>query len=233
MVILCLLKLGGVLLVISNLVDDGSRSASGSKVSGIVLGLVTKNDDSSGMNRVKVNFPWFNQQYESGWARVATFMSGGDRGAFFLPEVGDEVIVAFEHGDINHPYVIGSLWNGADKAPEFNSDKKNNIRKIKSRSGHEIIFDDDNNGKKEKIEIHSNSGHSITLNDSAGGEKIEIKDKSGNNSILIDSVQNAINISSKMKLSIKSTDVTIESDGMMTIKASGNLTIQGALVKIN
>lgn len=221
-----------MLLAISDLVDSSSGYDSRSKIGGIVLGLVTKNDDSSGM-KVKVKFPWFNQQYESGWARVSTFMSGGDRGAFFLPEVGDEVIIAFEHGDINHPYVIGSLWNGVDKAPEPNSNQKNNIRKIKSRSGHEIIFDDDKDGKNEKLEIKTNAGHTILLDDSSGGEKIEIKDKSGNNSIVIDSTQNSVNISSQMKLSIKSKDVTIESDGMMTIKATGNLTIQGALVKIN
>lgn len=203
------------------------------RITGVVIGIVTNNKDTEGMGRVKVKFPWRGDSDESYWARVSTLMAGKDRGAFFLPEVGDEVLVAFDHGDINHPYVIGALWNGVDTPPETNADGKNNIRKIKSRSGHEIIFDDNDEQKKEKIEIHTKAGHTIILDDSAGAEKIEIKDKTGNNSIMIDSVQNAIAISSQMKLSIKAQAIEIESGGMMSIKSSATLTIQGAIVKIN
>lgn len=203
------------------------------RITGVVIGIVTNNKDAEGMGRVKVKFPWRGDSDESYWARVSTLMAGKDRGAFFLPEVGDEVLVAFDHGDINHPYVIGALWNGVDTPPETNADGKNNIRTIKSRSGHEIIFDDNDEQKKEKIEIHTKAGHTIILDDSAGAEKIEIKDKTGNNSIMIDSVQNAIAISSQMKLSIKAQAIEIESGGMMSIKSSATLTIQGAIVKIN
>ena len=203
------------------------------RITGVVIGIVTNNKDTEGMGRVKVKFPWRGDSDESYWARVSTLMAGKDRGTFFLPEVGDEVLVAFDHGDINHPYVIGALWNGVDTPPETNADGKNNIRKIKSRSGHEIIFDDNDEQKKEKIEIHTKAGHTIILDDSAGAEKIEIKDKTGNNSIVIDSVQNAIAISSQMKISIKAQAIEIESGGMMSIKSSATLTIQGAIVKIN
>ena len=203
------------------------------QIYGVVIGIVTNNKDTEGMGRVKVKFPWRGDSDESYWARVSTLMAGKDRGSFFLPEVGDEVLVAFDHGDINHPYVIGTLWNGVDTPPETNADGKNNIRKIKSRSGHEIIFDDNDEQKKEKIEIRTKAGHTIILDDSAGAEKIEIKDKTGNNSIVIDSVQNAIAISSQMKLSIKAQAIEIESGGMMSIKSSATLTIQGAIVKIN
>ena len=221
-------------------------------IRGVVTGIVTNNKDTEGMGRVKVKFPWGEDSDESYWARIATLMAGKDIGTFFLPEVGDEVLVAFEHGDINHPYVIGALWNGVDTPPETNEDGKNNIRKIKSRSGHEIIFDDEEKKEKieintkaghaivlddsagaEKIEINTKAGHTIVLDDSAGAEKIEIKDKTGNNSILIDSIQNAITISSQMKLSIKAQAIEIESGGMMSIKSSAALTIQGAIVKIN
>ncbi|MCK4734088.1 MAG: hypothetical protein KAT65_16670, partial [Methanophagales archaeon] len=123
---------------------------------GVFIGLVTNNEDDEKRGRVKVEFPWRGNSNESNWARVATVMAGKDRGTFFLPEVDDEVLVAFDRGDINHPYVIGSLWNGVDTPPETNADGKNNIRKIKSRSGHEIIFDDNHKQKKEKIEIHTN-----------------------------------------------------------------------------
>jgi len=199
----------------------------------VVVGIVTNNQDPEEQGRVKVRFPWLADQVESQWARVASPMAGNERGIFFLPEVNDEVVVAFEQGDMNHPYVLGALWNGVDKPPETNSDGKNNIRKITSRSGHEIIFGDDSTTRKEKVEIHTKAGHRILLDDSAGQEKIEIKDRTGNNVIKMDSVQNSIDISSAMRLKIKAQTVEIEAGAMMTVKAGATLTIQGALVKIN
>jgi uncharacterized protein involved in type VI secretion and phage assembly len=250
---------------------------------GVVAGIVTNNKDPDELGRLKVKFPWFSDNNETDWVRLTTFMAGGVRGSFFLPEVGDEVLVAFEHGNINRPYVIGALWNGVDKPPETNSDGKNNIRKIKSRSGHELIFNDKEN--KENVEIHTKAGHRIFLDDASGEEKLEILDKTGNNSILIDSVENSITvsgqkkidinsgnnsiiinsdensiaissqmkieiksgsnsitidsvansiaISSQVQLSIKAQSIEIEAGGMMTIKSSGILTLQGSLVKIN
>lgn len=203
------------------------------KITGVVIGVVTDNQDNEGMGRVKVKFPWRDDGDDSYWARIASMMAGADRGAYFLPEVGDEVLVAFDHGDIHHPYILGALWNGSDPPPETNRDGKNNIRIIRSRSGHEIIFDDNAEAGQEKLEIHTNAGHKIVLDDSTGQEKIEITDKSGNNSVVIDSVQNSISIKSNMKLSIESQMIDIKSGGMMNIEATGNLMIKGAMVMIN
>lgn len=213
--------------------QESEDQETGGKIKGVAVGVVTNNKDPQGMGRVKVRFPWRENQDESHWARIATLMAGKDRGSFFLPEVGDEVLVAFEREDIRHPYVIGGLWNGQDKPPETNSDGKNNIRKIKSRSGHEIIFNDDHEAKKEKVEIHTKAGHKVVLDDAAGSEKIEVRDKSGSNFIVIDSVQNSITIESTAQLKIKSQKIDIEAGATMTLKASGALTIQGAIVKIN
>ncbi|HYN44631.1 MAG TPA: phage baseplate assembly protein V [Candidatus Limnocylindrales bacterium] len=209
----------------------GGQSAG--RTYGVAAGIVTNNQDPDGLGRVKIKFPWLSEDNETGWVRIATFMTGNERGSFFLPEVGDEVLVAFGHGDINQPYVVGALWSGKDKPPETNSDGKNNIRKLRSRSGHEIIFNDDSTTKKEKIEIHTKAKHKIILDDSAGGEKIEIVDKTGNNKIIIDSTQNSINIESTMQLKIKSQIIEIEAGGNMTIKSVGILTLSGSLVKIN
>ena len=215
-----------------NLFQDFGEE-SGDRISGVVIGIVTNNEDEEELGRVRVRFPWMGESGESYWARVATLMAGNDRGTFFLPEVGDEVLVAFDRGDINHPYVIGALWNGVDTPPETNADGKNNIRKIKSRSGHEIIFDDNHEQNSEKITIHTNAGHTILLDDSAGAEKIEIKDKTDNNKITIDSVQNSINIESAMQLKIKANVVEIEGTTSLTLKSNAALTIQGLPVKIN
>ena len=123
---------------------------------GVTIAMVTNIKDDDGLGRVKVKFPWLTDDDESPWARVMTPMAGDDRGFYFLPEVDDEVLVAFEHGDMAFPYILGSLWNGKDKPPEKNDDGENNKRFIKSRSGHMIIFDDTED--KEKFIIQDKSG---------------------------------------------------------------------------
>ncbi len=191
---------------------------------GVVIGVVSNNKDDDGLGRVKVTFPWLSEDEESNWARVATLMAGYDsqkslkRGTFFLPEVGDEVLVAFEHGDINRPYVIGALWNGVDKPPLANDDGKNNVRLIQSRSG-----------------------HVITLDDTDGSEKIEVKDKTGKNSIVWDAASNTITISTDKdialkapqgKISLDAQEVSIKSSANTTVEASGTMTVKGATVNI-
>lgn len=203
------------------------------RADGVAAAIVTNNKDPDGLGRVKIKFPWLSDQNETDWVRIATLMAGGGRGSFFLPEVGDEVLVAFQHGDINHPFVIGALWNGAAKPPESNSDGQNNLRVIRSRSGHQIIFNDDSTAKQEKVEIKTNSGHQIVLDDSAGQEKIEIKDKTGSNSIVIDSVQNSMTIKSVLQLKISAAVVEIEGTTSLSLKSNAILTVQGLPVKIN
>ena len=91
------------------------------RIYGVVVGIVTANQgDPDGLGRVKVRFPWLASDAESAWARIATLMAGNKRGSFFLPEVEDEVLVAFEHGDLRYPYILGALWNGKDKPPDTN-----------------------------------------------------------------------------------------------------------------
>ena len=176
---------------LSDTVADEDQAA---KLYGVVVGVVTNNKDPENLGRVKVKFPWLQESDESYWARIATLMAGPDRGTFFLPEVGDHVLVAFEQGDINYPFVLGALWTLKQKPPFNNADGKNNIRAIKSRSGHVIIFDDNNKEKKEKIIIKTNKGYDITLNDGAG--QILIKTRSGHRAIL-DDAKKEISINTK------------------------------------
>ncbi|MCZ7398926.1 MAG: phage baseplate assembly protein V [Candidatus Methanoperedens sp.] len=198
-----------------------------SRINGVVVGVVTDNKDPDKLGRVKVKIPRLSAEDESNWARVISFMGGKLMGGFFLPEVNDEVLVAFEYGDINIPYVIGSLWNGKDTPPLTNDDGKNNFRIIKSRSG-----------------------HVIRLDDTDGQEKIEIVDKSENNKIIIDTKEKKISIISDKdieisapngKVTIKANDfevksqasAKIEASASMDLKASGTTTIKGATVNIN
>lgn len=194
---------------------------------GVVVGIVTNNKDPDGLHRVKVRFPWLSDDVESNWARVAAPMTGKDRGTYFLPEVDDEVLVAFEHGQVDYPFVVGSLWNGRDSAPESNSDGQNNHRTIKSRSGHVLRF-----------------------NDKGGGETIEIIDKTGNNKIVIDSSRNTITIEAQSDITIKSSTgkLTMQANGIemksqmgvsvdaatgIDIKANAVVTVKGAMIRLN
>jgi uncharacterized protein involved in type VI secretion and phage assembly len=209
------------------LLDAEAREVASRRISGVVVGLVTNNKDPEGLGRVKVKFPWLSDADESDWARVAAPMAGNDRGAYFLPEVDDEVLVAFEHGDARSPYVVGALWNGKDAPPAKNDDGKNNLRLIKSRSG-----------------------HTIKLNDEDGKETIEILDKNKRNSIVIDTSENTITITSEkditlsaskgaikldaQKIEIKSSaDTKIEAGDKMDVKSGATMTIKGATVNIN
>ena len=129
------------------------------KVYGIVTGVVSNLEDPDEKGRVKVRFPWLPDEIESQWARVSSFMAGPDRGAFFRPEIDDEVVVAFDRGDVRFPVILGSLWNGQDSAPEESGSQSadNNIRIIKSRSGHKVIIDDTSDSEAIRIEdIHGN-----------------------------------------------------------------------------
>jgi uncharacterized protein involved in type VI secretion and phage assembly len=225
---------------------DVPSYARAGKIFGVVIGVVTNNQDPDKLGRVKVKFPWLDEDDESNWARVATMMAGNNRGTFFLPEVDDEVLVAFEHGNVETPYVIGGLWSGVDAPVRDNADGKNNVRVIRSRAGHEFILNDEDG--KEQVEIKTKAGHQFLLDDSSGSEKIAIVDKSGNNKIEIDSAQNSIAISAQTKITlkaqtveitadtsmtVKSTQLEISADAAATLKSSATLTIKGSLVKIN
>ncbi|ACL75861.1 phage baseplate assembly protein V [Ruminiclostridium cellulolyticum] len=221
------------------------------KVLGVMIGVVIKNDSANdsqkpGLGLVKLQIPLLGMK-ESNWARIASFMAGKERGAFFLPEVGDEVLVAFENGDVNKPFIIGALWNGKDTPPEKNSDGKNNIRVIKSRSGH--IFEFSDKSGEERILLKSSKGHIVQIDDKSGAESIQIIDKSGSNKLTISTKDNKITINSgniefsapNGKLSINAKDIEIKSSAAtkieasagIDIKASSNMTIKGATVNIN
>ena len=147
-----------------------------------------------------------------------------------MPEIKDEVLVAFDHGDVNYPYVLGSIWSSKNKPPAaksgdiVGSDKKVDHHLFKSRSGHIIDLVDKQN--EEQINLLSKSGHTIVLDDKNGKEQIMIKDKTGNNSIVIDSAKNSITI-------LCDKDLSIEAKGNISMKtASGDVSIEGKNVKI-
>ena len=133
---------------------------------GVVIAIVKNLNDPDGQGRIEVQFPWLSDSLRSSWAPVATPLAGKQRGMFFMPEVDDEVLVAFEHGSFNHPYVVGYLWNGKDIPPESDS----NNRVIVTPGGHKLRFED---GGGKKVILKSISGQTITLDDSDGSITLE------------------------------------------------------------
>lgn len=194
---------------------------------GVSIGIVTNNRDPDGLGRVKLMLPWMADNAESNWARVAAPMAGPGRGCYFLPEIDDEVLVAFEHGSPEFPYVLGGLWNGKDKPPASNADGKNDVRVITSRSG-----------------------HVIRLTDTDGAEQIEIVDKSAKNRVVLSTKDNSITITADADVVIQATngklrlsgngveitskaDVKIDAGTTLAAQAKGQTNIKGQLVNIN
>ena len=128
--------------------------------SGVVVGKVTDVNDPEKLGRIKVQYPWLSGT-QTEWVSVASIMAGGDAGAFFMPNVDDEVLLTFQHGDWDHPYVIGFVWNPVQKPPSTDPRE----RMIRSKNGHTIRFVDStpSGGTKGALIIEDAHGNTITL----------------------------------------------------------------------
>jgi len=202
---------------------EGLDPESEGTISGVASALVTSNNDPDGLGRVRLRLPW-RDGFETGWARVAAPMAGAGRGLYFLPEVGDEVLVAFVHGDMNFPYVIGSLWSSNGRPPHANEGGRNDVRAIRTRGGHTLLFDD---GEKGRVEISLAGGKSVTIDD----DGIRIDD--GSNRITLDAGAGAVTIEAKQALNLKAPKISIDASAEMEIKGGGMLSASAAMVKIN
>ena len=170
-------------------------------------------EDPDGLGRVKVTLPWSPDpdggRYE-GWARLATLFAGNDRGSWFIPDVDDEVLVAFEHGDARRPYVLGGLWNGHDRPPEAAA-RDNNKKVLRSRNGVKITLDDQDG--QEQLVLETPGGQRITLKDGPGA--VELMDSNGN-SIKLESA--GITVTASAKVTVNASQVAV-SAGLVTVDA--------------
>jgi len=146
---------------------------------GVFLATVTSLDDPERVNRVRVRLAAINgspQQEAELWARVATLFAGDDRGAFWMPDVDDEVVVAFVQGDARMPIVLGGLWNGTSRAPETLA-PDHNLTVVRSRNGTRVVLDD--TPGQERVVIETPGGNRVTLSDPAG-DLVKVEDSAGN-----------------------------------------------------
>jgi uncharacterized protein involved in type VI secretion and phage assembly len=200
------------------------------KINGVATGIVKSLKDPDGEARIQVQFPWLDKDYRSSWAPIAFPMAGKSRGMYFMPEEGDEVLVAFEQGDMDHPYIVGFLWNGVDKPPD---DEINfSVRRLRTVSGHVIEFNDDKNqiliktkGKQEilmeddpaKITISTSNEVKVELNDSPASVKIGTKP---GNTVEINDTPGNIKLAT-----VSGTQLEIGPSGITLSASAGTLTI--------
>jgi phage baseplate assembly protein V len=194
---------------------------------GVVTGKVKEVvGDEMSISRVKLELPFIADGELSGWARVAVPMAGSSYGTYFIPNVDDEVLVAFEQGDVNTPYVLGCLWNASARPPVPSPADQHWM--IKTKSGNMIDIAEE----PASITIETPDGQKIKM--SSEGIKIE----TGESSIELtsDSVTikgPTLKLEGDTEINISAPKVTIKSDGVMSVESSGVCNIKGSLVNIN
>ncbi len=197
------------------IIDARVPSGLGGRWYGVYPALVSDIKDPDRQGRVNVTLPWApdtdGKQYST-WARIATLMGGDNRGTWFIPDVDDEVLVAFEGGDPRRPYVVGALWNGSDAPPEtIEDDGLNNRKLIRTHNGVKLTMDDSKG--KEQLIVETPGGQTITLKDGPG--TVEIVDSNGN-SVKLEA--SGITVNASAKVTIKASLVEI-SAGTVTVSA--------------
>jgi phage baseplate assembly protein V len=176
---------------------------------GVVEAIVAESTgDDEG--RIKVTFPWFDGSTVTDWCRVNQLYAGNGYGSAFVPEQGDEVVVAFVHGDMRFPIVIGGLYNGKDKppaAPVNGQDQKT----IRTKAGHQLTFDDQSS--QAAVRVTSAAGHTVELDDQ--GNKVRVA-MSGGGSMVLDS-----------------NGITLQTSGNITLQAGGTVKLSGASIQLS
>jgi outer membrane protein OmpA-like peptidoglycan-associated protein/phage baseplate assembly protein gpV len=171
-------------------------STANAKIFGVEVAIVTNVQDPEKQGRVKICFPRMPGNPESDWARVVQPAAGAGRGFYWLPEVNDEVLVAFERGESSSPFVIGALWNGKDKPMDSAYTDDNSTRMLQTKSGHQLVFDD-----------------------KSGQEKIVLADKSGkrtltfdvaNKKLLVEAAEGDIELHAEKKIVLECEDLEVK-----------------------
>jgi len=222
--------------------NGGGPMAAGSQL-GVVIAQVSDVRDPEHLGRVKLTFPWLSDDYVSDWARTVQPGAGKDRGYYVLPEVGDEVLVTFEQGDIRRPYVLGGLFNGIDTpkpGPIDDVDSGSgmiNRRSVVSRRGHRIdLLDED--GKTEGLSLTTGddklrfvmdaTGTAVTLH-SDGTILIEAK-----NGITVDAGTGSLALKGKDISLTATSGITADGgSGSVSMKAGTEISMTGVTAKLN
>lgn len=187
---------------------------------GVFPGIVEDNDDPDKEGRVTLRFPWLDDATVSDWVRVTQPYAGKDFGAVFVPEKKMEVLVAFVHGRMDEPIVIGGLYNGVDKPPTNHDGTTKDVKMIKTKAGHVLRLDD--SSKARAIEAKTAGGHHLTLDDQ--GHKVTLEAKGGGHVVIDDNAK-------QIEIKSGASTVTIDSTGKITVKGS-TITLQAGTINL-
>jgi uncharacterized protein involved in type VI secretion and phage assembly len=198
------------------------------KVYGVTVATVINNIDCTGQARVQLSLPWLPGY--TPWARLSNMMGGMSRGSYFVPMIGDEVLVSFNHGDVREPYVLGTLWNTMDSPPTKTPTDAMTKRKIRTPLGHELDFDE----ATQAVTLTSNTMSTVTLD----ATKAEISTPTAKVSI---GKAGDVTVSAKTKLTLDAPIIEIKagkvlsigSSATLTIKSDGACVLRGSTVAIN
>lgn len=191
---------------------------------GAAVGIVTRLDDPAQQGRILVEFPWIGDGIQSNWCRIRQMQGGPGRGSFIRPELGDEVLVLFEQGDINQPWIVGCLWNGKDAPPgPGNADGKNDSKFFQTRAGHQLIFGDGTDGGH--IAIHDGKGRLHTTFD-VPGQHIHTLADTGEISISAPAGTVRIECHDLNVKSTETTTVAVQNRHALTVTGTRKLTVE-------
>lgn len=208
----------------------GGPPTAPARAPGLVIGVVTNVADPDGQGRVRLRYPWLDGQFESDWARVVHVGAGKDRGLQVLPEVDDEVLVGFEHGDRRSAFVLGGLYNGVDVPPRDNpvaSSGTVDLRVWRSRTGHEVVLDDTDGAGKVVVRT-ADDAVVVTLDVAAKSLSVACE-----GDVKVDA-QGAVQVDAKGDLTVSAQgSASITGKAGLKLESSGNVTVKGATIALN
>ncbi|MCC2316290.1 VgrG-related protein [Cellulomonas xiejunii] len=197
---------------------------------GLVIGVVTNVDDTTGQGRVRLRYPWLDGDFESDWARVVHVGAGKDRGLQVVPEVDDEVLVGFEHGDRRSAFVLGGLYNGVDTPPREKpvaSSGAVDLRVWRSRTGHEVVLDD-TDGAGQVVVRTADDKVVVTLD--VASKKLSVTSQGD---VTVEA-QGNVQVDAKGDLEVAAQgSASIKGTAGLTLESSGKVTVKGATIALN
>ncbi|WP_027944731.1 VgrG-related protein [Amycolatopsis taiwanensis] len=222
------------------LVSPGGARPTGPN--GLVPAVVSDVRDPHHLGRVRVTFPWLAEDYTSGWARTLQPGAGSGRGALVLPEVGDEVLVGFEHGDIDAPYVLGGLYNGSDKPPQATFDLVDgnsgqiNGRAFVTRTGHRLEFAETAGGP-EGVRLVTGDGKYLLHLDRTGTKIVLDSDGSvvisGSTGVTIDAGSEELKLTGRSVSLQARQEITVSAGTSLKLSGTGEARLEAAKVTVN
>ena len=222
---------------------SGDDSAGGAPIYGVVIATVTGTDDPQNQGRVKLSFPWLSQDYQSDWARLVAPGAGQERGIAFVPEINDEVLVAFERGDVRSPFVLGGLWSGMFAPPQADELERRQHRRarraVAPRAPHHALRRRRERRHRDAVEGRvvrgEHEGERGTVELKTPGCTVEMK-ADGSVTVTGQTIKiqgTSISVTADGQLELKAPTISISADGALTVSSNGPAAIKGMPLALN